>query len=201
MGKAATYHKENLRRDLLVAARDHVTRQGHLSLSLRGLALQVGVTTGAPYHHFADKRSLLLEVAVEGFTELIGSANAIADASWPALKKLMAVGEAFVGFANSNPRMLELMYESELTTPVLDPTLHGYQHAGYENLVAILRESEIELDDRELNLRAITFWSTIYGYALIRNKLRHRPHDLFNETADEVDRLVILEAVKNALMP
>ena len=74
-------------------------------------------------------------------------------------EKLFAIGGSFVAFANTQPRLLELMYESELTTPELDPALHVYQHAGHQNLVNIMKEAGLSLDDREANLRAITYWS------------------------------------------
>ena len=199
MGRAATYHKEDLRSDLLAAARGYVAQRGHFSLSLRNLALQVGVTTAAPYHHFTDRRALLLEVAVEGFRELIGTAEAIAKSQRPVGDKLLGVAESFLAYARSQPRLLELMYESELTTPELDPALFDFQNRGHLALVSIIEEAHPGLNEKQLNLRAIVFWSTIYGYALIRNKLMHRPHELLEEPADNVDHLVAVQAVGMAL--
>ena len=69
---------ESLQREFVDAARAFIAKHGHVNLSLRALAEQVGVTTAAPYYHFADRRALLLAVATEGFEELIGGARSLA---------------------------------------------------------------------------------------------------------------------------
>ncbi|MEL0252821.1 MAG: TetR/AcrR family transcriptional regulator, partial [Novosphingobium sp.] len=71
------YHRENLRRDLLDAGREYVRQHGHHGLSIRTLAQQVGVSPGAPYHHFPDRRSLLLALAIEGFEEMHDGAEQV----------------------------------------------------------------------------------------------------------------------------
>ena len=70
MTRQNSYHKENLRQDLIDAGLAYVKAQGHASLSVRTLAQKVGVSPGAPYHHFPDRRSLLLAIAGEGFKDL-----------------------------------------------------------------------------------------------------------------------------------
>jgi len=59
MAKSKSYHKEDLRKDLLDAGRAYVEAHGHQSLSVRTLAQKVGVSAGAPYHHFGDRQKLV----------------------------------------------------------------------------------------------------------------------------------------------
>jgi AcrR family transcriptional regulator len=49
---------------------DVIDKQGIDALNLRGLALLAGVSSGAPYHHFADRGELLAAIAQEGFESL-----------------------------------------------------------------------------------------------------------------------------------
>ena len=199
MARAKSYHKEDLRRDLLKAGREFVSRNGHLSLSLRSLAQQVGVTTAAPYHHFSDRRALLLALAMEGFEDLIGRAQAIDAKALSPLDQLIMMGHSFLDFADEQPRMLELMYESELTIPTLDPALLEYQQRGYQALLGAITKAmpNAPFDDR--SMRVMGFWSTIYGLALLRNKQLIQPHEPESRESADIDRTVVARSARAAL--
>ena len=68
--KKAGYHHGDLRQTLIAVSVDVITRQGLDALSLRALATRAGVSSGAPYHHFADRADLLAAIALEGFEQL-----------------------------------------------------------------------------------------------------------------------------------
>lgn len=164
------YHKEDLRGDLLAAGRAYVEEHGHLTLSVRTLAQKVGVSSGAPYHHFADRRALLLALAVTGFEEMIaGAKEAIAKEAEPR-DRLRAMGLHFIRFAAANPHLLELMYESELTAPTLDPQLLACQVDAHGSLRDTICSAALGLSSVEADLRSIAFWSAIYGFATMRRK-------------------------------
>ena len=170
MSAKKPYHKENLRRDLLDAGREFVRANGHLGLSIRTMAQQVGVSPGAPYHHFPDRRSFLLALAVEGFGEMMAKTPALVSGQLPASEKLREMGVRFVRFAETNPHLIDLMYESELTTPSLDPELLKFQIMGHAALRQIIGEALPGLSDGEYDLRVIAYWSAIYGFASMRKK-------------------------------
>ena len=164
------YHKENLRRDLLDAGREYVAAHGHLNLSMRTLAQKVDVSPGAPYHHFPDRRAFLLALAVEGFEEMLaGVRQALAGASGPNAR-LRAMGRHFIAFADANPHLIDLMYESELTAPTLDPQLLDYQVLAHKALRGEIDAAVPGLGHSEADLRSIAFWSAIYGFATMRRK-------------------------------
>lgn len=170
MSAKKPYHKENLRRDLLDAGRAYVKANGHLGLSIRTLAQQVGVSPGAPYHHFPDRRSFLLALASEGFADMMASSGQIVSSGADAGQKLRQLGVAFVRFAEENPHLIDLMYESELTTPTLDPQLVLFQELGHKNLREVILEAVPGILDAEADLRTIAYWSAIYGFASMRKK-------------------------------
>jgi AcrR family transcriptional regulator len=198
--KAKPYHKEDLRRDLLAAGRAHVAEHGHLSLSLRSLAQQVGVSTAAPYYHFSDRRALLLALAIEGFEDLIEEATAIAQRSEAVAEKLLALGEAFLGFVARQPRLVELMYESELTSPEIDPALLACQDRAYRTLLEVMKAALPSHASVEISVRVMAFWSATYGYAMLRSKLMLKPYDPSDLSAQAIDSGVLAQAVKAALV-
>ena len=65
------YHHGDLKRAIMTAALEMTEESGFASLSLREIARRIGVTTAAPYHHFKDRQSLLMELAIEGYSLLL----------------------------------------------------------------------------------------------------------------------------------
>ena len=169
------YHKENLRRDLLEAGRDYVREHGHENLSIRMLAQQVGVSPGAPYHQFPDRRAFLLALAVDGFETLLDEHVEAIPEGLPPKDLIKNVAGRFVRFALDNPHMLELMYESELTRPHLDPQLQRFQERAHASGAALIMDCLPGISRKEADLRNITWWTSIYGLASMINKGIIRP--------------------------
>lgn len=164
------YHKENLRRDLLEAGRAYIEANGHQGLSIRTLAQQVGVSPGAPYHHFPDRRSFLLALAIDGFKVMLAESQSIAGSGTNPAGKLRELGLAFIRFAETYPHLIDLMYESELTTPSLDEELLEFQKVGHDVLRKQIAVAVSNLSDQEIDLRTLAYWSAIYGFASMRRK-------------------------------
>src|SRR5207342_1602524 len=70
IARAKPYHHGDLRNALLDAARALLEEGPFADLSLRAVARRAGVSHAAPYRHFPNHESLLVELALEGFTEL-----------------------------------------------------------------------------------------------------------------------------------
>src|SRR6201996_8823971 len=64
------YHHGDLRNGLLDAARAILEESSLSALTLRAVARRAGVSHAAPYRHFPNHEALLVELAIEGFTEL-----------------------------------------------------------------------------------------------------------------------------------
>lgn len=190
MATKKPYHKEDLRGDLLGAGRVYVAENGHVGLSVRTLAQQVGVSPGAPYHHFPDRRTFLLALAVEGFKELMESSDLIANSDASGADKLKAMGVTFIRFADDNPRLMDLMYESELTSPTLAPELQQFQLIGYKALKKPITETLPDASEAEIELRGIAFWSAIYGFSTMRRKGVLHPSDDAIPSLDIVDSII-----------
>lgn len=194
-----TYHRDDLRGDLLRAGRAHIAANGHHSLSVRTLAQRVGVSPGAPYHHFRDRRALLLALAIDGYEELGDHAAAAARSPGTPEDRLVALAMNFVNFAMTSPRLLELMYDSELTSPSPDPALLTYQNAGRSALLAQVREARPDDSEVEASVRVIALWSLIYGFASLRRKQMIQSFEPKEMTEEAVARRTMILAVQAAL--
>ncbi len=186
MGNAKpSYHRENLKEELLAAALAYVEAEGHQDLSVRKLAQMIGVSPGAPYHHFPDRRALLLAVALEGYKILNEEALGVVQLHLDGPQILHLVCSAFLKFAKNHRRLMELMYESELTRPMLDPVIQGAQQAGYQIFRNAVRLAGPNLATGDLGAVIATVWSAMYGFALMRDRQMIQPHDEISEDQSE----------------
>lgn len=115
MSTSGRYHHGDLREAMLEAALAAIARDGVSAVSLRRLAREVGVSHGAPAHHFGDRTGLFTALAARGF-ELLDSRLREAVAEAPDLPKarLSAAGKAYVMFAADNPAYFEVMFRPDL---------------------------------------------------------------------------------------
>lgn len=101
----ATYHHGNLRQAILDAAGALVQEVGVEAMTLRAAARRAGVSSGAPFRHFATKRDLVLALAEEGMARLRQAIEttlaAAPHCSAPA--RLALLGAAYVDWAADNP--------------------------------------------------------------------------------------------------
>lgn len=106
----------SLRQRVLDTSLELLESGGLSALSMREVARRAGVTHQAPYHHFADKESIVAELVAEGFEELVrrmASANDAA-ASGGKLEVLRQAAEAYLGFALENPALFRVMFRPEM---------------------------------------------------------------------------------------
>jgi AcrR family transcriptional regulator len=194
-------HRDDLRAELVAAALDVVIREGHEGLSIRKLAEAIGVSPGAPYNHFPDRRSLLIAVALEGYGRMFNETDFIdghrdehpARSTEPLFRSFIG----FIRFAMTQPHLFTLMYESELVRPTLAAELGEAQDRGFQTLRREIGRLTPELDEHERSVRIATIWSAVFGFAMQANRamLRHQapepaPDDLAPEVVRQALRLL-----------
>lgn len=108
------YHHGNLRAALLTAAVELVKEQGPDAVSVREVARRAGVSSGAPFRHFADKTALMTAVAEEGLSRLSAALEeTVADAPDDPSARFRAMGVAYVRFAVRHPGHFRVMHRPE----------------------------------------------------------------------------------------
>lgn len=102
---AAAEEKRNL---IVAAAREVFAEAGLEGASLRAVAARAGYTPAALYFHFDSKEALYAEVLKQSLQHLGDYVHAAADRAETHEDRLFAVGMAFFGFYQDNPRDLDL---------------------------------------------------------------------------------------------
>jgi AcrR family transcriptional regulator len=109
------YHHGDLRTALISASFDQLADQGLRRFSVAAVARRLGVSTAAPYRHFADRDHLLGAVSAAAARDLRAEILEAADAAGPdPAARLAAAAGAYVRHAVRTGAGFPVIYLSEL---------------------------------------------------------------------------------------
>lgn len=163
----SAYHHGDLRRAILDAALAILEKEGAEALTLREVARRLGVTSAAPYHHFADKEAILAAVAEEGFIELVAAMEPPPSAKKP-IAKLRAQGMGYVRFAAAHPAHYRVMFGRLVDIPKY-PSLHVAADKAFNALLGSIVAAQAAKAIRagDPTEHALVAWSTVHGLAML----------------------------------
>jgi AcrR family transcriptional regulator len=170
-GKAAqaAYHHGALKEALLEVAESVLLDYGVEGFTLRECARRVGVSHGAPAHHFGDARGLLTEFTAVSFEQLDALMQEYrARAAQDGYSQLVATGLAYVDYALLHRARFQLMFRS-------DRMDHGNQRlaaaAGraYGHLQETLQlvVTQANVNSAGLEPKIALAWSMVHGFATL----------------------------------
>ena len=160
-------HGAELRGEVLRAAMELLAETGdEEAVSLRAVALRVGVSVPSIYLHFADKQGLLDAVCEEVFTALDAAMRAAGEDAPHAFEGLRRQGIAYVQFAVDNPEHYRIVLmrrhahaEGEYADLVM--ANGAFQHF-VDTVQACVAAGVFNGDPRTL---ALQLWSAAHGVA------------------------------------
>lgn len=132
-------------------------------LSLREVAKRLNVTHQAPYHYFADKSVLLLEVKRQGFAQLSERMQAkVGQTQAPPFDSLKQIGYIYINFCLENPGLFRAMFA---------PHQEGQNIRVSEAAVAfeIVKSSIVRLQAQgylkgfNAEIQAMICWTSLHG--------------------------------------
>ncbi|MEU1204058.1 TetR/AcrR family transcriptional regulator [Nocardia sp. NPDC005825] len=155
------YHHGDLPSALLRAAVELLEENGAADLSLRAVARRAGVSTAAPYRHFADREALLSAVAAVGYRDLASRLAAVHPAPvTPDDLALIAI--AYVRFALDRPGLFRVMF-ADPCDPT-SPERAAATEAIHEYVENIVRQAFPVSDPEAM---AIAVWALVHGLAFL----------------------------------
>lgn len=133
---------------------------------MRDVASLLGVTPMALYRHFENRAALLAAVRVRAHATFYEQHNQVSARHVGPVVQLAGILSAFLEFAEQRPRLFMLLYDPDFVHA--DDAIDSAEAPGYWSVGALLHEAMPSATDREVRLREITLWSTVFGYATIR---------------------------------
>ncbi len=181
-GESKAYHHGSLREALLDAAFALVDSAGSSAVSMRALARALGVSSAAPFRHFADKQVLLEAVAQKAADELESAIElATADAT-DALTQFRTMTVAYVRFAAEHPALFELIH----STPSASGRILGEVNDERRmKLIALIYEGQNAglIPEADPELIALSSEALTYGLARMIADRHPRVRELSSEDA------------------
>ncbi len=167
--KGDQYHHPDLREAMIRVAQELLETEGPSSWTVRAAARIAGVSSGAPYRHFADKDTLLAAVAARGFDELRSEiATRLEQAEEDALARFQALGEAYVSFAIARPGRYQIMFGRDILNRDLHPELCAAADRAFASLldeVERAQQAGLLRNDSPAPALAAGAWAVVHGLA------------------------------------
>ena len=109
-----SYHHGELRQALINAARHLIQERDGNDFSLSDACRRAGVSTAAPYRHFADKTEIINEVVAQGFVDMTTRFRTAAEVFAPGERgRIVAVGQVYLAFAIGEPALFRMMFSQK----------------------------------------------------------------------------------------
>jgi AcrR family transcriptional regulator len=161
MTTAKTYHHGDLRDALVRAALEILEDSTVTEVSVRAAARRAGVSTGAPYRHFADRDALLSAVATVGYREL-ASALVAAHPAPKTADDIADIAVAYVQFALTRPGLFRVMFAEGCDRA--NPDRVAAVAAITEYVKAIAQQVVPTVDSEPLTT---AMWALVHGLAFL----------------------------------
>ncbi len=132
---------QETREKILSSARDMFAEDGYDSVTMRAIAERIEYTPTAIYHHFKNKNALLTELCTRDFETLARHFNASVAVADP-VERVLAVGEAYLRFAEEYPCQYRFMFMTVIPKPALTEEYIAERHGNpSKDAYAFLREA------------------------------------------------------------
>ncbi len=183
------YHHGDLREQLLQAGEAALSEMPIETVSLREIARRAGVSHAAPKHHFSTLGDLLGEIAARGFQKFVA---ALDDASHQtslqtAEGRLMAMGWAYLRFAEANPAIYALMF-GKIDRMTMTPNMVKHSMAAWSQL----EDGVAAITGRNLAPNgALHVWSSVHGLSMLKAERRLPPHLMLHAAEENTLRMMI----------
>lgn len=163
------YHHGNLRQAVIDTALQLAEEAGDERISLREVARRIGVSSGAPFRHFADHAALMTAIAEEATVRLkLMVERDQHQAPAAAIERLRTMGHSFLAWALQHPTSFRLVSARRLYDFEASPALRAHFNAVRDRTLALVRQAQAEgdLPDGVPSDRlALMLRSAVYGMA------------------------------------
>lgn len=154
-------------KSILEAARTLLAEQGTAGVVMRTVAQRAGITAGAIYRHFPDKRTLVDRVVAMAFEHLeLRLFKAIAPLPVGSFRRVIALGGAYIAFAEENREEFKILFDPFRSTPRKVHEFPGRIYPILRDCIADAIESG-ELRSVDPDLAAFYLWSRVHGVVML----------------------------------
>jgi AcrR family transcriptional regulator len=170
------YHHGNLRQALLQAALELAQEHGPERVSVREAARRIGVSPGAPFRHFPNRRALMTALAEEAGERLrIEVRKSIGGRQAQPLQRLRLLGRGYLQWAMRHPshfRIISARDQIDLeASPALRASIGEVRALTEATLAEAQAQGQVDVA-HDVAALALLSRATVYGLA----RMQHDGH-------------------------
>ena len=160
--------KENLRGEILDAAREMFATEGYESVSMRKIADKIEYSPTTIYLYFKDKNDLLAQICEDTFAQLYERMRQITSDGDNALECLRLGIKTYVEFGLEHPHHYEVTFIAPIWNdfPAEDYKYEGSMGErtfGYLRSVVAAAVEEGSLKNGDVDVMSQTLWAAMHG--------------------------------------
>jgi AcrR family transcriptional regulator len=157
--------KENLRQEIMDAAREMFVAEGYQNVSMRKIAEKIGYSATTIYLYFKDKNDLLHQICEQTFARLAQNIKAINLLSDNPLEKLRSGLREYVHFGLKHPSQYEIVFITPLPVKVEGSFEDSNGSVAFDTLRTVIAECVAAhlLKETDVELLSQTLWAGIHG--------------------------------------
>ena len=157
--------KENLRQEIMDAAREMFVAEGYANVSMRKIADKIGYSPTTIYLYFKDKTDLVHQICEQTFALLAQNIQAIYRLSDNPLEKLRSGLREYIYFGLKHPSQYEIVFISPLPINVESSFEESNGRIAFDTMRAVISEcvSSKLLKHNDIELISQTLWAGIHG--------------------------------------
>lgn len=181
--------KENLRQEIMDAARELFVAEGYQNVSMRKIADKINYSPTTIYLYFKDKNDLMHQICEQTFARLAQNIKAIQQLSDNPLEKLRSGMREYVHFGLKHPSQYEITFITPL--PISIEKEFGLTNGAiaFDTMRDVVAECVAAklLKSNDIELLSQTLWAGIHGVTAILIQHRGFP---FVERDRLIDNLI-----------
>ena len=165
-------HREDLKNEILQAAKSLFTEKGYEATSIRAIAEKIEYSPATIYLYYKDKNEIVHALHRDGFRLLVSHFEVLNTVSHP-FERLKAMGRAYIQFAMQNPDVYKLLFIMEEPLKHVANCFEEWDEG--DRAFDILRKTIIECQaegyfkNMDNTLLAFTIWSTMHGLCTLKS--------------------------------
>ena len=207
---------EAFRQEILDVALHLIIEHGFSELSMRKIALRLGVTATTIYNYYASRDELYFFIRIRGFELLFESIASTYKAKEDPYEKLCAVVGEYVRFGIRNPDYYEIMFISRdvpkfldcIGTP-LEKVAGREKEKSIQTFLFIAQgiAEDLKISDKEARYLTIKLWTELNGIvSLLNSRLLREVEEhteplikcLIADICERYNQLIIEKSLKNS---
>jgi AcrR family transcriptional regulator len=163
------YHHGDLHAALIDAGFALLQMKTVEEFSVAEAARSAGVSSAAPYRHFADRNDYLTHIAAAGFDRLLADMQvALEDCEPGSIESLIAIGCTYIQFGANHPELFHLMWGTHRHLDIGD-VKHEAAMRAYGAFIQTMQAAMQRhgFGDADPHSFGAPLWAMVHGFAAL----------------------------------